>query len=73
LERFGFDGNAASVGKVARSIGIGNGTVILYTTRVIEALLSVVNDFISWPSKRQKKETTYHNMQDQTSLEYILS
>ena len=31
LERFGFDGNACSIGKVARNLGVGNGTVVLYT------------------------------------------
>ena len=40
LERLGFDGNASSIGKVARGLGLGNGTVILYTNRVIEAILS---------------------------------
>ena len=28
LERLGFDRNASSIGKVARSLGLGNGTVV---------------------------------------------
>lgn len=56
LERFGFDGNSCSVGKVARSLGIGNGTVVLYTTRVIEAILSIHDEMIKWPSRNEKKE-----------------
>ena len=33
LEKLGSDGNGASVGKIARSAGVGNGTVTLYTKR----------------------------------------
>ena len=58
LERFGFDGNSCSVGKVARSLGIGNGTVVLYTTRVIEAILSIHDEMIKWPSRNEKKRTS---------------
>ena len=58
LERLGFDGNSCSVGKVARSLGIGNGTVILYTSRVIEALMSLHDEYISWPTREQKKVTS---------------
>lgn len=57
LERFGFDGNACSVGKVARNMGISNGTVVLYTSRVIEALLSLRSTFINWPSLHERKKT----------------
>lgn len=67
LERFGFDGNSSSIGKIARGLGLGNGTVILYTNRVIEALFSVHDQFIKWPGKRQKKRTSeyfeeHHNL-----------
>ncbi len=58
LERFGFDGNSCSVGQVARSLGIGNGTVVLYTSRVIEAILSIRDKFIKWPNRREKKRTS---------------
>jgi hypothetical protein len=56
LERFGCDGNGISVGRVARSIGIGNGTVTLYTRRVVNALLSLEGKFIKWPSSRRRRE-----------------
>jgi hypothetical protein len=56
LERFGFDGNASSVGKIARNMGIGRGTVLLYTTRVIEALLSLQSQFIKWPNVRERRK-----------------
>ncbi len=54
LERFGFDGNASSIGKVARSLGLGNGTVVLYTSRVIQAILSIHNQFIKWVVYRSR-------------------
>ena len=46
LERFGFDGNTCSVGQVARSLGLGSRTVVFYTSRVIEAILSNRDKFI---------------------------
>ena len=53
-KRFGSFGNGGAVGKVARSKGIGNGTVVLYTYRVIEALIGLSKRFVSWPSPDQR-------------------
>ena len=62
LERFGFDGTSSSVGKISRNLGISKGTVILYTSRVIEAILSIQNEFIKWPDRRRRKITSeVHN------------
>ena len=58
LERFGYDGTSSSIGKIARSLGIGNGTVILYTDRVIETILSIHDEFITWPDRRKRKVTS---------------
>lgn len=58
MERFGFDGNACSVGKVARNMGISNGTVVLYTSRVIVAILSLGSAFIKCPSSHEGKKTS---------------
>ena len=58
LERLGFDGTSSSVGKISRNLGISKGTVILYTTRVIEAILSIQNEFIKWPDRRRRKITS---------------
>jgi hypothetical protein len=58
LERFGFDGTSSSIGKISRSLGISRGTVILYTARVIEAILSIHDEFIKWPSRRKRKQTS---------------
>lgn len=66
LERFGCDGNGVSTGRVARqmgmlmvkvvklSVGIGNGTVSLYTDRVIVAILSLKRDFMTWPTDQER-------------------
>ena len=58
LERFGFDGTSSSVGKISRNLGISRGTVILYTARIIEAILSIHDEFIKWPNRRRKKQTS---------------
>ena len=55
LERFGCDGNGASVGRLARVAGIGNGTVTLYCKRVVQALLCLKNQFLKWPNRSKRK------------------
>ena len=55
LERLGTYGNGSSIGKVARAKGIGNGTVVLYTHRVISAINELTNDFIQWPTPLKRK------------------
>jgi len=55
LERMGCDGNGASVGRLARVAGIGNGTVTLYCKRVVQAVLSLKNRFIKWPNGNKRK------------------
>jgi hypothetical protein len=59
LERFGFDGTSSSVGKISRNLGISKGTDILYTSRVIKAILSICDEFIKWPDRRRHKNTSY--------------
>jgi len=46
LERLGCDGNGASVGRLAHTCGIGVGTVILYSKRVVEAIMSLEEEFM---------------------------
>lgn len=46
LYRFGHYGNGASIADVARVAGAGDGTVHLYTERVIKALLYIHQDII---------------------------
>lgn len=62
LERLGTNGNGASVGRIARGQGIGNGTVTLYSSRVIKALNSLTDQFIKWPGaiERRKIATRIH-------------
>jgi hypothetical protein len=58
LERFGCDGNGISTGRVAALMGIGNGTVPLYTDRTIKAILSLKDEFITWPSDARRKDSS---------------
>ena len=48
---------SSSIGKISRTLGISRETVILYTTRIIEAILSIKDDFIKWPGRRRRKVT----------------
>lgn len=57
LKRFGTEGStASSVAAIARHFGCGAGTVLLYTKRVVIALMSLWRDVVSWKSKREKRE-----------------
>src|SRR5579859_8283503 len=57
LKRFGTEGStASSVNAIARHFGCGAGTVLLYTKRVVIALMSLWREVVSWRSKREKRE-----------------
>jgi hypothetical protein len=67
LDRLGTNGNGSTIGRIARGGGIGNGTVTLYTNRVIKALLSIKDTFIRWPSAEER-----NNISDNFSAKYNL-
>jgi hypothetical protein len=50
----GYNGNGASVGRFAREFGIGVGTVVLYTQRVVMALLSHEQQFYAWSGEEEQ-------------------
>ncbi|KDQ16955.1 hypothetical protein BOTBODRAFT_106143 [Botryobasidium botryosum FD-172 SS1] len=58
LYRFGHDGNAASLDSVADWAGVGKGTVLLCTRRVMAALLSpgFLKTYIRMPTAEEKEE-----------------
>jgi hypothetical protein len=56
LYRFGHYGNGASVLDVASTFGIGEGTIILITKRVVTAILSLAPQFIVWPTAEERRE-----------------
>lgn len=56
LNRLGRCGNGASKGDTALHFRIGDGTVLLYTERVIEALLALEGEVIRWPDADERKE-----------------
>jgi len=55
LQRFGCEGNGASIGSNSRMLGIGEGTVGLYTNRIMKALLFIRDDVIYWPDVRERQ------------------
>lgn len=55
-ERFGFYENRISSGRIARAYGFGRGTVSLFTKKVIKAILSYKDEFLSWPSQNERKK-----------------
>src|SRR5271155_2586014 len=57
LKWFGAEGStASSVNAIARHFGCGAGTVLLYTKRVVIALISLWKEVVPWKSKRKKRE-----------------
>jgi hypothetical protein len=51
---FGLNKIGASIGRSARECGIGVGTVVLYTQRVVMALLSLERQYVSWPYAEER-------------------
>ena len=56
LNRFGHYGNRMNLDEVASDFGIGEGTVILYTNRVLTALMDLAPDWIKWPDEQRRDE-----------------
>ncbi|GAU89796.1 hypothetical protein RvY_02306 [Ramazzottius varieornatus] len=54
LSRFGFDGSASSLWTAGSRLGIGEGTVSLYTERVMYALLSLEKTVVTWPNTSER-------------------
>jgi hypothetical protein len=55
LNRFGCDGNGASVVSVARLAGLGRGTIHLFTKRVMKVILDVKDQFLYWPNAEERQ------------------
>jgi hypothetical protein len=49
LDRLGNYGNGVSLGRTQKLWGIGHGTCVLYTTRVLIALKSLASKYVAWP------------------------
>lgn len=56
LARFGGGGNGSSVMSKQVLTGLAIGTIVLYTKRVVKALISVKRQWISWPDERRRGE-----------------
>ncbi|POM80901.1 Hypothetical protein PHPALM_1203 [Phytophthora palmivora] len=55
LDRLGNYGNGVSLGRTLILWGIGKGTCVAYTTRVLEALNDLSSTFVVWPNKRKRR------------------
>eukprot|EP00474_Spongospora_subterranea_P003016 CRZ03474.1 hypothetical protein [Spongospora subterranea] len=62
LDRIGHFGNGSAVGRVARAKGIGYGSVILYTKRVIHALKNLSLKYIYWPDASEREKLSAFNL-----------
>ena len=58
LARFGSNGNGTAIAHLQTIFHIGHGTILSYTNRVIEALLSLKDELLSWPDKQQRLESS---------------
>lgn len=58
LSRLGVSGNGASLGKISIIFGIGEGTVVLYTNRLIECLFPLRSQYIKWPTEAERRESS---------------
>ncbi|KAI9911877.1 hypothetical protein PsorP6_009292 [Peronosclerospora sorghi] len=56
LERLGMNGNGAAVKRIPRTAGVADGTVKLYTDRVISALVRLASEFVLWPQPEERRE-----------------
>ncbi|PLW12400.1 hypothetical protein PCANC_23382 [Puccinia coronata f. sp. avenae] len=56
LERLGSNGNGALVGRFSRNLGVGRGTVVKVTRRVLCAINSLSPEFVVWPNKERRQE-----------------
>ncbi|OQR83407.1 hypothetical protein ACHHYP_20742 [Achlya hypogyna] len=61
LHRLGHNGTGASAGSVARSKGVGYGTVLDYTKRVITALVDMAPDVVQWPGPCERAAMSRYN------------
>ena len=56
LRRLGTEGNGSSIGRIARYFSISEGTVELYTNRVIKSLIDIQPQVTTWPDQFEKRD-----------------
>lgn len=54
LYRLGSKGGGGSLEQVGDSVGVGVGTVLNFSRRVMRAILSLLEQYICWPSKSER-------------------
>ncbi|MBW0552374.1 hypothetical protein O181_092089 [Austropuccinia psidii MF-1] len=58
LELLGFNGNGASFGKLGMLFEVSHGAIVLYTQRIIKALIKYEKEYIMWPNSQKQLETS---------------
>lgn len=56
LCRLGSNGNGCSLARVQAMFGIGSGTVVAYTARVVKSLNDLAKQYIVWPDRKRRRE-----------------
>lgn len=56
LDRIGSRGIGNSVGRLARTYGVSEGSVVMFTKRFFEAVSSLQTKYLSWPTDHEKTE-----------------
>lgn len=56
LDRIGSRGIGNSVGRLAKTYGVSEGSVVKFTKRFFEAVSSLQTTYLSWPIEREKTE-----------------
>ncbi|EFP89235.1 uncharacterized protein PGTG_15076 [Puccinia graminis f. sp. tritici CRL 75-36-700-3] len=67
LRQTGMSGNGSSVGVLARFFRILEGTVILYCSRVVEAILALESTYVVWPN-HEAREAIASDIADSTGF-----
>ncbi|TPX73303.1 hypothetical protein CcCBS67573_g05436 [Chytriomyces confervae] len=55
VEKMGMFGNSACIGQTAQTLGIGDGTVVLYCRQVVKAILLLQQQFVYWPNAQERR------------------
>ena len=64
-------GSTGSLFEVCSRFGIGEGTVILYTKRIIQAIMAQKKTFVKWPTLKKYKKV-YKGFEDLGGLKNVI-
>ncbi|TPX74451.1 hypothetical protein CcCBS67573_g04272 [Chytriomyces confervae] len=73
VEKMGMFGNSACIGRTAQTLGIGDGTVVLYCRRVVKAILLLQQQFVYWPNAQERRVLSQESEQRWGLLGAVIS